>query len=92
VSPSSELVHIHYENKQVCRVFNACLNKLVSYQKNYLTDAVLLVESKALVLVDGSKRIKSLKAEGNDLFVSACLLGANRFVCLLLKSGDLQIR
>ena len=44
------------------------------------------------MLVDGSKRIKSIKAEGNDLFVSACQLGANRFVCLLLRSGDLQIR
>ena len=43
-----------------------------------------------LVLVDGSKRIKSLKAS-NDLFAGACLLGVNRFVFLILRSGAVQI-
>lgn len=73
-------------------MFNPCLNNLVSYQKNYLTDVILLAEAKVLVLVDGAKRIKSIKAEESDIFSSACMLGSNRFICLLLRSGDLQIR
>jgi hypothetical protein len=41
--------------------------------------------------MDSNKKIKSLKAKGNDLFVSACLLGINSYVCVLLRSGVLQV-
>lgn len=43
------------------------------------------------MLVDSGKKIKSLKAKGNDLFASACLLGINSYCCVLLRSGVVQI-
>ena len=70
-------------------MFNPCLNNLVSFQKNYLTDTILMAEAKALVLVDGNQRIRSIKAGNDDLIASACLLGINRFVAVLLRSGQI---
>lgn len=90
VLPTSELTHIHFENKKVCQVFNPQLNTLIAFQKNYLTDAVLLAEAKALVMVDCNKKVKSVKAEGRDLFAGACLLGSNR-VCAIKRSGEISI-
>ena len=91
VSSTSDLLHIHFENKQVCQVFNPNLNLLVSFQKNYLTEEVLMTEAKALIVVDANKRIKSVKTDSNDLFAGSCILGPNQFICLLLRSGEVRI-
>lgn len=83
---------MHFDTKKVSKVFNPCLNALVSFQKNYLTETILLAEAKTVLLVDGNHKIKSNKAANDDLIASACLVGINRFVAVLLRSGTIEIR
>jgi hypothetical protein len=91
VSASCELLEIQFESKKVRRLFNPCLSKLVAFQKNHLTDTLLLAEPKAVLLVDGSGRLRTVKPGGNGLIAAACLLGANRLLCLVLRSGEVRV-
>ena len=51
----------------------------------------MLAEPKALVLVDPSFKVKSIKPPKNDLITSACLAGPNRLLAILFKSGSLKV-
>jgi len=70
------------------------LNRLLSFQKNHFTNLIVALDYKLLMIVDATNptRIRSIKANGNDIFLDAKFANQNRFLVVALKVNYLLAR
>jgi hypothetical protein len=87
ISKKSELMKVSFESKQVTKIMNLNMNKIIAFQRNYIRELLLILDYKILFLCDPSnrKQIRSVKADYQETFSNACFGNQNRFIVLAVK-------
>lgn len=93
VNRQSELVRLSLDSKRSVRVASLGLTRVLSFQKNHLTNLLLVVEFQVALLLDttNGNRVAALKATNGETFSCGRFLDQNRFIILAVKGSQLRV-
>jgi hypothetical protein len=93
VGRQAEVVRVWLESKRSSRVASLGLTRVLSFQKNHLTNLLLVVDFQLVLLLDGptGNRISALKADNGDTFSCGRFLDQNRFIVLAVRGSELRV-
>ncbi len=67
---------------------NLNMSKILSFERNYLREMILVLDYKVLMLCDLSNisKTKSIKASHNEVFTNSCFSSDNRYIVLAIRN------
>lgn len=93
ISRASELVRVWLERGRSERIGALGLTRALSFQKNHLTNLLLVVDFQLVLLLDAptGHRVAALKATNGDTFSCGRFLDQNRFIVVGVRGRELRI-
>jgi hypothetical protein len=93
VGRQAELFRLSLESKRSEKVASLGLTRILSFQKNHLTNLLLVVEFQVALLLEAAtgRRVSALKAGNGETFSCGCFLDQNRFIVLAVRGSELRV-
>lgn len=81
------------ESRKYTRLAALTLTRVLSFQKNHLTNLLLVVDFQLALLLDAhtGARLSALKATNGDTFSCGRFLDQNRLLVLAVRGNELRI-
>lgn len=89
----AEVVRVWLESRRCERVTALGLTRVLSFQKNHLTNLLLVVDFQLALLLDAptGRRLAALRPSNGDTFSCGRFLDQNRFIVLAVRGSELRV-